>query len=269
MTQTAIIRLGFRLVLIVMLTIAACAARADDEPLVVFAASSLASPLEQIASAYTKQTGRQVRLSYASSAVLARQIERGAPAGLFISAHLDWLSHLVTAEAIAEESIVAVAGNRLVLATGSALGDVSGLDLLKNLNEDERLAIGAPDTVPLGIYAREALTALGLWQTVEGKLAEAASARAALALVQTGATPYGVLFASDVKSAELVALAEFPADSHSPVLYRAAPIVHRGYSGPSSEAVMFLGFLTGEPARAIFRDLGFSLPAARPPMPPN
>lgn len=230
-----------------------------DDEILVFAASSLAPPLQQIARLYEEQSGVKLRFAFASSAALARQIEYGAPADLFITAHPLWLERLAALQRIDRAGTLAIAGNSLVLArpAGSANSTASVRALL--LAPDAgRIATGDPGSVPLGMYARDSLKALGLWQAVGPRLAPAANARAALLQVERGLAGLGILFASDAAGSDRVTIvAEIPAGLDGPIQYLAALV---GRPPGSRAAERFFLYLTGPEAEEVFLQQGFSAP---------
>ncbi len=213
------------LALIAVFGLAGLSPQPRAEPVTVFAAASLTNALQDIGEAYTAKTGKRLRFSFASSSVLAKQIEAGAPAHIFVSADEAWMDYLQERNAIATGTRVSPIGNRLVLVapadsplTPAALS--RGFDLAGLLGPNGRLAVGDPAHVPAGIYAKDAMTALGLWQGVESRLARADNVRAALALVETGEAPLGVVYATDAAaSRKIKVVAAFPAGSHKPVTY--------------------------------------------------
>lgn len=232
---------------------------APDEEILVFAASSLAPPLEQIATEYENRTGVKLRFSFSSSARLARQIEYGAPADLFITAHSLWLDGLLNAGRADLARVRVIAGNRLVIAgtdPAQSPGQSKNVRALLLAEPAGRIATGDPDSVPLGLYARQSLTAMGLWEAVGRRLAPAANARSALLQVERGQAPLGILFASDVAASDrAILLAEMPVGSYGPVRYLAAPII----GADSADITLdFLAFLTSPPASEILLEHGFS-----------
>lgn len=248
---------AFLLAILMLSATAPSTSAAPDEEILVFAASSLAPPLEQIATEYESQTGVKPRFAFGSSARLARQIEHGAPADLFITAHSLWLDRLAQKRRIDLAQVRIIAGNRLVIASAGSSpahsGDIRALLLAEGSG---RIATGDPNSVPLGLYARASLTAMGLWDSVSPRLAPAANARAALLQVERGQAPLGILFASDVAgSARAIIIAQMPADTYGPIRYLAAPII-----GADSDdiALNFLTFLSSPAASKVFLDHGFS-----------
>ncbi len=248
----------FRLLPFFVLGLLAGPLRADEnqEPL-IFAAASLTNVMNDIAADYKRETGAKVRLSFASSAILARQIEFGAPAALFISANRRWVDYLGDRATLAPDSPVKIAGNRLVLIAQTDLNaepDISFTDALSRLGAN-RLAMAAPDTVPAGIHARQALEALGLWKALEKQIAPAANVRSALALVESGAAPYGIVYATDAYISTRVSLiAAVPAELHSPIEYWA--VIMKQNDG--KKARQFLKFLQSGASKLRFQAYGFS-----------
>ncbi|WP_290753992.1 molybdate ABC transporter substrate-binding protein [Amaricoccus sp.] len=238
---------------------AGLAAPAAAAEVTVFAAASLKNALDAVAGAWAEETGNAAQISYAASSALARQIEEGAPADVFVSADVPWMDYLVERKLVREDSVVALLGNRLVLVapagSGAAVELASGADLAGALG-DGRLAMGQVDSVPAGKYGKEALTTLGLWDQVADRLAQAENVRAALALVATGEAPLGVVYATDANAEPGVrVVATFPEESHAPIVYPAA--VTTGATSP--EAGAFLDFLQGDEAAGLFEAQGFTV----------
>lgn len=227
-------------------------------PLTVFAAASLQESLDEAAAAYQKQTGTAVRVSYAASSTLARQIEQGAPARVFLPADEDWMDYLEQRGRIDPATRRDLLGNRLVLVAprASATGP---LDLAKPgtltavLGKRGRLAMAHTATVPAGKYGRLALQELGHWPALQGRLAESDSVRSALMLVARGEAPLGIVYASDAQVEPRVrVVATFPAGSHPPVTYPVAAV-----APASAPARDFVRWLASPAARAIFARRGF------------
>ncbi|KIC33307.1 molybdenum ABC transporter substrate-binding protein [Leisingera sp. ANG-M7] len=225
----------------------------------VFAAASTKTALDEAAASYQAGTGRDVTLSYAGSPALARQIQLGAPADVFISANPGWMDVLQQEGLIDEASRLDLLENRLVLiAHGRNVQplDLETADLARLLGEG-RLAMALVDAVPAGIYGKAALTALGLWPDVASKVAQTANVRAALALAASGEVPMGVVYATDARAeAGVAVIAVFPEDSHPPILYPAAAVA----DGKMAEAKAFLDYLQSPAAREIFLRHGFGVP---------
>jgi molybdate transport system substrate-binding protein len=223
----------------------------------VFAASSLKGALDAVAADWERTTGNKVAIAYDSSAKLARQISQGAPADLFISASPEWMDLLASEALIREDSRKNLLGNRLILIAAdkdaTPVNIIAGFDLA-GLIGDGKLAMGLTSSVPAGQYGKEALTSLGIWQTVAPSVVEADSVRAALKLVATGEADYGIVFATDALGDEKVGtIGTFPEDSHRPILYPAAVVA----SSTAPEAQAFLDGLSSAAAGAIFAAQGF------------
>lgn len=229
------------------------------EPVTVFAAASLTNAMEAVGAAYAERTNDEIRFSFASSSTLARQIEAGAPAQIYASANERWMDYVEARDLIAAETRLSPIGNRLVLVAAAdkdarEVEVTSALDLASLLGPDGRLAVGDPAHVPAGMYAREALERLGLWTAAEPRLARADNVRAALALVERGEAPYGIVYATDAAIADGVdVVGTFPAESHTPITYPFAVV-----AGAEGEAVEdFFAFMTSDAALAIYARFGF------------
>ena len=230
-------------------------ARADQ--VLVFAAASLTTALDRIAADFRAQTGHEVVVSAAGTSALARQIQQGAPADIFISASIDWMDRVEADGLIEPGSRFDLLGNTLVLVAHGAQGEpvALGPDLdLRALLGEGRLAMALVDSVPAGIYGRAALTHLGLWDSVQDRVAQADNVRAALAFVATGAAPFGIVYASDAVAEPGVHIAAtFGAETHPPIVYPVADLANRDTAAEGA----FLDYLRGPQARAVFRDQGF------------
>ena len=225
----------------------------------VFAAASLSDALRDVAAAWVRHAHPAPRLSFAASSTLARQIEQGAPADIFASADEQWMDYLAARNRIVPETRKDVLGNRLVLvvpsdhATKVVIGQ--GFDLAGLLGPSGRLAVGDPANVPAGIYAKQALTNLGVWDAIEPRLARAEDVRAALLLVERGEAAAGIVYATDARATKGVSVAGvFPPDSHDPIRYPIALV----RTGDTLEARALLGFIEGPEARVIFAAHGFA-----------
>lgn len=233
-------------------------AQAADK-ITVFAAASLTNAMQDIATQYQKEKGVQVVSSFASSSTLARQIEQGAPADLFISADQQWMDYSIKKQQIVENTRYTLLGNELVLIAAKASKidkvDISDKTEWTKLLGDSRLAVGDPDHVPAGIYAKEALQKLGAWTTLEPKLARASDVRAAMALVEREEAPLGIVYGSDALASQKVkVVGVFPASSHKPVEYPMAVV--KGHENP--EVTAFYDYLKTPAASAIFKHYGFT-----------
>lgn len=241
--------------------ISAAPVRAADDAPVVFAAASLKGPLDEAAEAFKADTGVSVVISYAGSNALAKQIEQGAPAELFISADADWMNYVAEKGLIAADTRVDLLSNELALIapadSAATLTIAEGFDLAGAVGEG-RLALADPDAVPAGKYAKAALEKLGVWDAVTPKVARAENVRAALALVASGEAPFGIVYVTDAKAeAKVKTLDVFPAGTHDPILY---PVALTKTASPKAAA--FLQFLEGDIAAAIFAKAGFGKPAS-------
>lgn len=233
-------------------------AAVQDKTLIVFAAASMKNALDQANAAYTAKTGTKVVSSYAASSALAKQLEQGAPADIFISADTDWMDYSVGKKTISESSRTNLLGNKIVLIApkDSRLADVKigpGFDLAR-LAGDGRIATGDVKAVPVGKYARAALEKLGSWQAAEPKFAMVESVRAALALVARGEANLGIVYETDAKIEPGVKIiGTFPADSHPAIIY---PVAATASAKPS--ATPYLAFLRSTAAKSIFEKYGFT-----------
>jgi molybdate transport system substrate-binding protein len=234
------------------------AAQAQDQSITVFAAASLKNALDDVDAAFTKKTGIKVVASYDASSALMKQIESGAPADVFASADLKWMDYGSQKKLIKDNTRVNLLGNVLVLIAGkdSTIGNVTitpGFDLAK-LAGDGRIATGDVKAVPVGIYAQAALDKLGIWASVEPKMAMAANVRAALILVARGEAPLGIVYATDAKVEPGVkVVGVFPESSHDPIIY---PVAATASAKP--EATQYLAFLRSSGAKPIFESYGFT-----------
>lgn len=240
-----------------LLSLGTMGAHAADSSggVLVYAAASLADAIADIDKAFTARTGIHVTSSLAASSTLAKQIEAGAPADVYFSADLQWMDYLQQ-RGLLQAGSRSVVGNSLVLvapAVSSLQVRVApGFDLAKLLGAG-RLAIADPDSVPAGIYAREALKKLGVWSSVVPRLVRAENVRAALEYVARGDAPLGIVYRTDALAENRVRIVGvFPADSHPPIVYPAAVTRRAG-----AAAARYLAFLTGADARRIFRKWGF------------
>lgn len=235
------------------------AAPAQADTVTVFAAASLKEALDDVAARFAAVTDHTAVASYAGSSELARQIEAGAPADVFISASPEWMDAIETAGLVAPATRQNLLTNRLVLvahdpaAPQQAIGP--GFDLAGLLG-DGRLAMALVGSVPAGIYGRAALTSLGAWDKVASRVAQSDNVRAALRLVAIGEAPYGIVYATDAVAEPRVTVAgTFPASSHPPILYPAALIGE----APSEAARAYLAFLSSDAAREAFEGQGFGI----------
>lgn len=241
---------------------AAAVAQDVNEPVTIFAAASATDAVNEIAEAYAAQGGGSLRPVVASSSTLARQIDQGAPADIFLSANVTWMDHLDQGGLLAPGTRVPLLSNRLVLVAPAEsplqLRLAPGL-ALRGLLGDGRLALGDPAHVPAGIYAKQALEALGLWDQVADRLAQASNVRAALALVDRGEVAAGIVYETDAAIAPRVRIVDaFPDAVTPPITYPLAIVA--GRDTPAVRAAY--DFLRGAAATAIFARHGFT--SARP-----
>lgn len=232
---------------------------AAQEQITVFAAASLKNALDDTNAAFAKATGVKVTVSYAASSALAKQIEQGAPADIFISADLQWMDYLGERKLIKPDTRFNLLGNKLVLIAPAAsrIGNVSigpGFDIAK-LAGSGRIAVADVNAVPAGRYARAALEKLGAWAKAEPKLAQAENVRATLAFVARDETPIGIVYETDAKvEPKVKVVGAFPDDSYPPVIY---PVAATAITAKQSVS-QYLHFLRTPAAKAIFEKYGFS-----------
>ncbi|MES2712813.1 MAG: molybdate ABC transporter substrate-binding protein [Pseudomonadota bacterium] len=227
----------------------------------VFAAASLSEALRALAADWQARGNPAPRLSFAASSALARQIEQGAPADLFLSADEPWMDYVAARGRIEPASRVSPIGNALVLVAprgGQApVALARGVNLAAMLGARGRLATGDPAHVPAGRYAQAALEWLGQWRAVEPRLARAENVRAALLLVERVEVPLGIVYGTDAIASTAVQLVgTFPAESHPPITYPFA-LTRRGAGNDTARAL--LGFLTGPESTPVWQRHGFSL----------
>ena len=234
---------------------------AQVQSVTVFAAASLKTALDDVAAQWHKETGKTVRISYAASGALAKQIEAGAPADMFISADVPWMDYLAEHNLIKPETRRNLLGNALVLVAPSEskaqpMQIDARTDLLGLLGKDGRLAMGQPKSVPAGAYAEQALTALGLWSKVKDRIAQTESVRAALVFVARGEAPLGIVYRSDAHAEPKVkVLGTFPQSSHPPIVYPIAMVA----ASVNPDAKAFYDYLASPAASAIFKREAFDV----------
>lgn len=241
---------------LIIAALLALALPAHGDEVTVFGAASLKTALDGVAAEYQAATGDTVTLVYAGTPALARQIIAGAPADLFISASPDWMDRVVATGLVRGDGPQDLLRNRLVLvehgAGRPALNDVPA-DFAARLGGG-RLAMALVDAVPAGVYGKQALTSRGLWDALAPHVAQTDDARAALALVASGAAPFGIVYASDaVAEPRVTAVFTFPPDSHDPIIYPVARL------SDSAAAIRFAKALRSEQAVAIFQKNGFTM----------
>jgi molybdate transport system substrate-binding protein len=240
------------------------ASGAQSGAVVVFAAASLKGALDEIAAGWTAKSGIEVKTSYAASPALAKQIEEGAPADLFISADLDWMDYVDKKNLVQAGTRGNLLGNSIVLVAAKdwTKGNVKIEPNfpLAGLLGDGRLAIANVAAVPAGKYGKAALEKLGVWNSVANKVAESENVRAALALVARGEAPLGIVYRTDATAEPGVKiLGTFPEDSHPPIVYPVALLVN----SKGVRAEEFLRYLAGSEASTAFEKNGFIVLARR------
>ena len=237
---------------------AALPARAG-EPVVIFAAASLKTALDEAAALFQARDGTSVRISYAGSLALARQLEQGAPADIFAAADVDTMDYAQKSGVLRAESRFNFLGNRLVLVTArpSRFNTLAlNPEALRAALGQGRIAAGEVTSVPAGKYAKAALTALNLWDEFGPRLAMSENVRAALAFVARNELPLGIVYASDAKAEPAVKIvAEFPASSHAPIVYPFALTT----TSDNPAAAAFLVFLRSASVKAVFEESGFQV----------
>ena len=239
----------------IFLAVASPVAAAAD--VVVFAAASLKGAMDEQGRQFGSGTGNKVIVSYGASNALARQIESGAPADIFISADRDWMDYLDHEHLLAPDSRFDLLRNTLVLiapsSSSSKLTIGPGFGLAAALGAG-KLAMANPDSVPAGKYGRSALVKLGVWSTVEKQVARAENVRAALALVSRGEAPFGIVYATDALSDPNVKIVDtFPPGSYPAIVYPAALVATA--KSPAGKAL--LDYLRSAAARAVWQKHGF------------
>jgi molybdate transport system substrate-binding protein len=228
-----------------------------QDTVTLYAAASLKDVFDEIGKAYEKDKGIKIVASYGATPALAKQIEHGAPADIFLSADTDWMDYVETRKLVKPGSRRNLLTNSLVLiqpvASKVKLKIVPGFPLAKLLRND-RLAVADPNAVPAGKYAKASLESLGVWKEVEPRIAPTENVRAALLLVSRGETPFGIVYRTDALADSKVRIVgEFPATTHPLIVYPAAITSQSG----SAAALEFLAYLSSPVARQVFEKHGF------------
>jgi molybdate transport system substrate-binding protein len=241
---------------LLLLSLPSFSADSAKSSIIVFAAASLTNVMQELGDSFTKETSIPVKFSFAASSALARQIENGAPADIFFSADLEWMDYLQTRKLIQIPSRHDVLSNRLVLVAPAdsqlKLKIAPNFPLAAVLG-NSRLATGDPEGVPVGRYAREALTKLGIWSAVEGRLVRADSVRSALAFVDRGEAALGIVYETDALIDKGVRVVDiFPENTHLPIIY---PIVLTAVA--KADAGKFVDYIRSPIGDAAFRKYGF------------
>ena len=235
-------------------------AAAQGKDVVILAAASLKNALDEASADWTKKTGQKTRISYASSSALAKQMEGGIPADIFISADVPWMDYVAERKLIKPASRSDFLGNQIVLIAGKDsridLKIDKGFDLRGALGKDGRLAMGSVDAVPAGRYGKAALEYLGVWPSVSDRVAQAESVRMALALVSRGEAPFGIVYTTDAASDPAVRIVgAFPVGSHPPIIYPMALLA----SSTNPDAQAFIDYLKTPGAKPFFEKQGFTV----------
>lgn len=236
-----------------------------EDRVLIFAAASLTNALTEVGDTFkadliTNPTGIKPVFSFASSSTLARQVAQGAPAQIYLSANQKWMDYLVAQKAVAADSRVTLLRNSLVIIApkASPINNIelsSQWDIVKSVG-DNRIAVGDPDHVPAGRYAKQALESLQLWQQAMPLLARANNVRGALALVERGESPFGIVYATDAQVATKVkTVATFPVTSHKAIEYPMVMINRNANSATTA----FYQYLQTDTAQAIFIKYGFKV----------
>lgn len=236
-------------------------ARADDPPkpeLLVFAAASLTNVLGELSTEWTKKSGVPVKLSFAASSAMARQIEGGAKADVFVSADQEWMDYLAQRDLVDKATRVDLVGNSLVLiapADSKIELKIKPKFTLARALGDGKLATGDPDTVPVGKYAKAALTSLNVWDSVADRIARAENVRSALMFVSRGESPLGIVYATDAKIEPKVRIVDtFPEKTHTPITYPGAAV-----KGAQAQGADYVKFLSGADAATVWKKFGFTV----------
>lgn len=228
------------------------------EKVTVFAAASTTNMINEVLSVYNKKGGNAVG-SYGSSGALVKQIQSGAPAGIFISANQKWMNNLEKSKLIEKSTRKNLVKNRLVLIThkkNNITADFSKKIDFASILKNEKLVIGAPESVPAGEYAKQAFTKLGHWSSLQKNIVTAANVRDALAFVSRGEALLGVVFATDaIADKNVKVVAEFPENTHDDISYPIAVIKENA----NNEVKKLYNFLISDEAKKIYKKYGFGI----------
>lgn len=247
---------AFRTVAGLLLCTFTYVASSAEQPLIIFAAASLKNVLDDVAQTFENSINTKITISYAGSSTLARQIQLGAPADIFVSANSDWIQVLDNENLIQTSSTINLASNRLVLI---GLHDQNRdspqwQDLPSILKVNDRFVLALTQSVPAGIYGRLALERLNLWKSLQPFVIETENVRAAMRLVVLGEAEMGIVYATDAMTDPRIRiLREFPEDSHPEIKYTAAMTAH----SQNDKALAFLKWLIDQEAQQTFRKHGF------------
>jgi len=242
-----------------VLALVAAPVRAAADEVLVFAAASLTNALDRVAAAWKAETGHTATMSSAGSSALARQIQQGAPADIFISASVEWMDAIAASGDLRAGTRRDILGNTLVLIAHDRNAAPVTIDLnldLARLLNGGKLSMAMVEAVPAGIYGKAALTSLGLWTTVEPQVVQSDNVRAALTFVAQGEAPLGIVYATDAAVEDKVTvIGTFPAGSHEPIVYPAGLTAQA--TSPVAQA--FLDYLSSDAARPIWAGFGFAV----------
>ncbi len=251
--------LGLAAAALLVSGLAQAPARAQGGDVLVFAAASLKNALDAVNAQWTKETGKKASISYAASPALAKQIEQGAPAQMFIAADLDWMDYVAKKNLVKPDTRSNLLGNRIVLVApkdkAQPIQIKPGFDLAKVLGEG-RLAMANVDSVPAGKYGKAALEKLGAWASVSRKVAQAENVRAALLLVSRGEAPAGIVYQTDAAADPNVKIiGTFPENTHAPIIYPIALTANADHP----DAAAFLAYVKSGKAKPLFEAQGFTV----------
>ncbi len=229
------------------------------EKILIFSAGSTINAITEVGDLFNKQGNEKCVISCAASSTLAKQIAQGAPADIYISANPKWMDYLSEKDLIEPETRFDLLGNRLVLiepiSNDSRIEITPGLDLAGLLGK-ERMAMGDPDHVPAGIYGKQALMALGMWDDIKDRVAPMKDVRAALVMVEREETPFGIVYSTDARISKKVRIVDvFPETSHPPIIYPVAILAEK--ESPATKRLIL--FLQSPEARAVFLKHGFTV----------
>lgn len=261
-------RIPLRVVTLIMcFSVASCARSSADDTTVessitVFAAASLTDTITTLADSFQSDTGIPVKCSFASSSTLARQIQAGAPVDIFLSANVEWMNVVERDGLIDRNSRIDLLGNTLVIIAPQ--NDTFAFDPQRDAKFEDafegRIAIGDPDHVPAGIYAKQALTSLGSWDVFADRIVFAGDVRGVLMFVERGEVAAGIVYATDARMSDRVSVvAELPTNLHDSIVYPAALT-----DGASQSAKQFFNYLRSDDAAVVFRDAGFVIRSSSP-----
>jgi len=252
-------RRGVAVMLVMLLAASASPAHAQTGDALIFAAASLKNALDEVAAQYRKDTGKAVKISYGASSALAKQIEAGAPADIFISADLDWMDYVAQRHLIVSDTRKNILGNRLVLVAPK--DDPVEVRVVPNfplagLLKGGKLAMADTSAVPAGKYGKAALEKLDVWPSVSGSIAQAENVRAALALVSRKEAPFGIVYQTDAAADANVRIAGvFPEDTHPPIIYPIARVA----DSKNPDAARLLAYIEAPKAAPAFEQQGFTI----------